>query len=118
MIMKNIYVPAYTQDEIEFIYKELDYLQGLEPQRVFHKKIEEQADKWRNEKQKQANGDTILYSAVHTPSKMFRRAAYLMWAINHFEEARRLDGECEEAVQWLEMIEDILAFRHKDYYNP
>lgn len=39
-------------------------------------------------------------------------------AINHFNEARRLDGECEEAVQWLEMIEDILAFRHKDYYNP
>lgn len=39
-------------------------------------------------------------------------------AINHFNEARRLDGECEEAMQWLEMIEDILAFRHKDYYNP
>ena len=39
-------------------------------------------------------------------------------AINHFEEARRLDAECEEAAQWLEMIEDILAFRHKDYYNP
>lgn len=39
-------------------------------------------------------------------------------AINHFHEARRLDAECEEAVQWLEMIEDILAFRHKDYYNP
>lgn len=39
-------------------------------------------------------------------------------AINHFEEARRLNGECEEAMQWLEMIEDILAFRHKDYYNP
>ena len=39
-------------------------------------------------------------------------------AINHFEEARRLNVECEEAAQWLEMIEDILAFRHKDYYNP
>ncbi len=39
-------------------------------------------------------------------------------AINHFNEARRLDAECEEAAQWLEMIEDILAFRHKDYYNP
>lgn len=39
-------------------------------------------------------------------------------AINHFEAARRLNPECEEAAQWLEMIEDILAFRHKDYYNP
>lgn len=39
-------------------------------------------------------------------------------AINHFEQARRLDAECEEATQWLEMIEDILAFRYKDYYNP
>lgn len=39
-------------------------------------------------------------------------------AINQFRRAQQLDGECEEATQWLEMIEDILAFRHKDYYNP
>ena len=62
-IMKNISVPAYSEQEIEFICKELDYLQNLEPQKVFHKKIEELADKWRNEKQKQANGDTITQSA-------------------------------------------------------
>ena len=109
MIMKNIYVPAYTQDEIEFIYKELDYLQKLEPQRVFHKKIEELADKWRNEKQKQANGDTILYSAVHTPSKIFRRAAYLMWAINHFDESTIND--CCTFGKW------IAEYQYRSYIN-
>lgn len=47
----------------------------------------------------------------------FARSAFGQ-AINHFEQAKRLDGECEEATQWLDMIADILAFRHKDYYNP
>lgn len=39
-------------------------------------------------------------------------------AKNHFGTVLRLDkGNCE-AEQWLDMIEEILAFRHKDYYNP
>ncbi|MBR2400378.1 MAG: hypothetical protein IKB03_01295 [Tidjanibacter sp.] len=39
-------------------------------------------------------------------------------AKNHFGAVLRLDASNGEAAQWLEMIEDILAFRHKDYYNP
>lgn len=39
-------------------------------------------------------------------------------AKNHFGAVLRMDAENTEATQWLEMIEDILAFRHKDYYNP
>ena len=39
-------------------------------------------------------------------------------AKNHFGAVLRLDKENCEAQQWLDMIEDILAFRHKDYYNP
>ena len=39
-------------------------------------------------------------------------------AINHFGEAKRLAPDNQEADQWLAMIEEILAFRHKDYYNP
>lgn len=39
-------------------------------------------------------------------------------AKNHFGAVLRLDGNNCEAAQWLEMIEDILIFRHKDYYNP
>lgn len=39
-------------------------------------------------------------------------------AKNHFGAVLRLDaGNCE-AEQWLDMIDEILAFRHKDYYNP
>lgn len=39
-------------------------------------------------------------------------------AKNHFGAVLRMDaGNCE-AEQWLDMIEEILAFRHKDYYNP
>lgn len=109
MIMKNISVPNYTQDEIEFIYNELDYLQKLETKTVFHKKIEEQADKWRNEKQKQANGDTILYSAVHTPSKIFRRAAYLMWAINHFDD--NTINDCCSIGKW------VAEYQYRSYIN-
>lgn len=39
-------------------------------------------------------------------------------AKNHFGAVLRMDESNQEAAQWLEMIEDILAFRHKDYYNP
>lgn len=39
-------------------------------------------------------------------------------AKNHFGAVLRLDQSNGEASQWLEMIEDILIFRHKDYYNP
>jgi hypothetical protein len=39
-------------------------------------------------------------------------------AINHFGEAKRLAPDSKEADQWLTMIDEILAFRHKDYYNP
>lgn len=39
-------------------------------------------------------------------------------AKNHFGAVLRMDEGNTEATQWLEMIEDILAFRHKDYYNP
>lgn len=39
-------------------------------------------------------------------------------AKNHFGAVLRADEKNVEAQQWLDMIEDILAFRHKDYYNP
>ncbi len=39
-------------------------------------------------------------------------------AKNHFGAVLRMDKENCEAEQWLDMIEEILAFRHKDYYNP
>lgn len=39
-------------------------------------------------------------------------------AKNHFGAVLRLDKGNTEAEQWLDMIEEILAFRHKDYYNP
>lgn len=39
-------------------------------------------------------------------------------AKNHFGAVLRLDEGNVEAEQWLDMIEEILAFRHKDYYNP
>lgn len=39
-------------------------------------------------------------------------------AKNHFGAVLRLEEKNTEAEQWLDMIEEILAFRHKDYYNP
>ena len=38
-------------------------------------------------------------------------------AINHYMEAIALDPE-SPAVQAKEMLDDILNFYHKDYYNP
>lgn len=86
MIMKNIALKQYTEEELRYIYQELDYLEQLPEQVVFHKKIEQAAFAWREKKQKDANQDPILWAATQTPSEMFQRAAYLMWAINHFDE--------------------------------
>ena len=39
-------------------------------------------------------------------------------ALNDFNAILRLDPENEEARQYTEMIQEILAFRYKDIYNP
>jgi hypothetical protein len=88
MIMKNISLKPYTKEDKDFIYKELDYLQSLPTQTVYHAKIEQAAFAWRNKKQKEANGDVILWAATQTPTEIFQRAAYLMWALFHFDESK------------------------------
>lgn len=62
-------------------------------------------------------GARSVKECVRAGKEAYARGAFGE-AINHFEQAQRLDAGCEEATQWLTMIEDILAFRHKDYYNP
>lgn len=39
-------------------------------------------------------------------------------ALNDFNAALRLDATCGEARELAGMVEEILAFRYKDYYNP
>lgn len=39
-------------------------------------------------------------------------------AINDFRKALTLDPQCDEAKQFIEMAEEILAFRYTDIYNP
>ena len=39
-------------------------------------------------------------------------------ALNDFNAVLRLDPACEEARQYIDMIQEILAFRYKDIYNP
>ena len=50
MIMKNIALKQYTEEELRYIYQELDYLEQLPEQVVFHKKIEQAAFAWREKK--------------------------------------------------------------------
>ena len=64
MIMKNIKLKAYTTQELEYIYQELDYLMSLPKQLVKNQYIEQAAIEWRNEKQKQAGEDFILWGAT------------------------------------------------------
>jgi len=47
----------------------------------------------------------------------YRRQGNWQEAINHYMEAIALDPE-SPAVQAKEMLDDILNFYHKDYYNP
>ena len=47
----------------------------------------------------------------------YRRQGNWQEAINHYMEAIALDPE-SPAVQAKQMLDDILNFYHKDYYNP
>lgn len=109
LIMENINVKPYTQDELDFIYSELDYLQGLPKQVVKNEKIQQAAYAWRAKKQKEANGDVILWSATQTPTEMFQRAALLMFALNHFDE-KTVKGCCTFG-KW------VAEYQYRSYIN-
>ena len=47
----------------------------------------------------------------------YRQQGNWQMAINNYMEAIALDPE-SPAVQAKEMLDDILSFYHKDYYNP
>lgn len=108
-IRKIIEPITYTDEEEQYIFQEIEYLQSIEHRTVFHKIVEEQANKWRDDKQKQAGQDDILYNAAHTPAKMFRRAAYLMWALYHFKEEEIMN--CCAFGKW------VAEYQYRQYIN-
>lgn len=109
LIMKNIQVKPITQDELNFIYSELAYLQGLPKQVVKNEKIQHAAHAWRAKKQKEANENVILWSATQTPTEMFQRAALLMFALNHFDEKTVKD--CCVFGKW------VAEYQYRSYIN-
>ena len=50
--------------------------------------------------------------------KLFYSANEFGRALNDFLKALELDPEAEQARQFIKMTNEILAFRHKDLYNP
>lgn len=109
LIMENIKIKPYSQEELDFIYSELDYLQSLPKRVVKNEKIEQAAYAWRAKKQKEANGDVILWSATQTPTEMFQRAALLMFALNHFDE-KTVKGCCTFG-KW------VAEYQYRSYIN-
>lgn len=109
LIMKNITFTPYSEEELQFIYKELDYLESLPEQTVYHKLIEKEAFKWRDIKQKQAGQDPVLWTATQTPTEMFQRAAYLMFVLNHFDE--KTIKQCCAFGAWL------AEYQYRSYIN-
>lgn len=62
-------------------------------------------------------GQTELEKELALGKEAFARSDFGA-AKNHFGAVLRIEEGNTEAIQWLDMIEEILAFRHKDYYNP
>ena len=109
LIMKNICFKPYSEEDMQFIYRELDYLESLPQQTVYHKTIEQAAFKWRDIKQKQAGEDRVLWTATQTPTEMFQRAAYLMFVLNHFDETTL--KQCCTFGAWL------AEYQYRSYIN-
>ena len=69
---------------------------------------------WRNTKQQEANGDPILWGAVHTPTEIFRRMSYLCFVLNRFDESSIKD--CCKMGKWLAeyQLRNYLNITYKD----
>ena len=89
----------FTNEQKQFIYQELDYLQSLEPQTLYNQRIEDAAEQWIDNKQKQLEDDDVLWFAALTPYDMYKRAAYIMWALFHFDNRKIKD--CCRFAEWL-----------------
>lgn len=63
-ILQNIYIQPFSEQQIDFIYSELDRLQQLPQQVVKNTKIERAAQIWRDKKQQLANQDPILWRSA------------------------------------------------------
>ena len=108
-IMKPLNIKRFTEDELQFIHNELDKLQCLGEQTIYHEKIEHAASCWRAKKQQLANKDEILHRATHTPTEMFKRTAYLMWALFDFNE-KKIKNCCEIAQM-------VAEYQYRQYIN-
>lgn len=108
-IMKPLTIKRFTPEELEFIHRELDRLQSMPEQTIYHEKIEQAAACWRAKKQQLANKDEILHRAAHTPTEMYKRTAYLMWALFEKEE-KKIKNCCEIA-------EMVAEYQYRQYIN-
>lgn len=108
-IMKPLNIKKLTTDELDFVHAELDRLQTLSQRTVYHQKIENAAANWRTKIQQLANKDEILHRAAHTPTEMYKRTAYLMWALFDFDE-KKIKNCCE-------LAELVAEYQYRQYIN-
>ena len=99
----------YSEDQKAFIYQELDYLQSIEAQTLFNQKIEAAAELWIEKKQKPLEDDDVLWYAALTPYEMYKRAAYILWALYHFDERKIKD--CCRFAEW------VAEYQFRTYIN-
>lgn len=99
----------FSDEQKAFIYQELDYLQSLQAQTLFNQKIENAAELWIENKQKPLEDDDVLWYAALTPYDMYKRAAYILWALYHFDERKIKD--CCRFAEW------VAEYQFRTYIN-
>ena len=108
-ILKILHIKPFSEEQLNFVYSQLDRLLNLPNKTVYHDKIEQAADLWREKKQLLANQDNILWRSAQTPTEMFRRAAYLMYALWDFDNKKI--KQCCEFAEW------IAEYQYRSYIN-
>ena len=66
-------------------------------------------DTWSTNPIKIANKDEILHRAAHTPTEMYKRTAYLMWALFDFDD-KKIKNCCE-------LAELVAEYQYRQYIN-
>lgn len=80
---------AYSEEQLEMIQQEVEWLE-MQSGKVHLQAIEDAVLKWREEKLASIDPkDEVKRDMVNTPYDTFRRAAYLAWVMNHYQDAEK-----------------------------
>lgn len=82
---KNVEDVAYSEEQMAELLTEIEWLE-LQNSNLQLDAVEKAVLEWKNHKVKECGDDLVAKLMINTPADIFRRATYLAYVLNHYEE--------------------------------